>query len=1062
MSEFKHTQRIFVFCLVMLVCFVWPAFAVDSSIEALLKDSGIKGGVIVHIGCGDAGETVSLLKSGDVIVHGLDVDPAKIEQARAFLKSKGLYKKIKVETFDGVNLPYADNMINLVVVSGDDCKVPVDEVKRVLAPRGVAVGTSGFTKYTKPVPEDIDEWTHFLHDAGNNAVAADEKVAPPRSIKWVADPLWLRSHETPSGVQALVSGNGRVFYIFDEGLVGILDERLPDRWAIYARDAFNGKLLWKKPLEKWGWREWALDKWKGKDWTTIRAGRVAVPSNNQRRLVVDGDKLYATLSFDAPLSVLDACTGEILATVKDTEHVVEIFTRDGTVYVKTGGENAALIAIDSSDYSVKWRRPNDGGGPYMTAVYGNNIFMSQGKILAAIDIKTGEQKWERPSPGKKITTVIAVENGLLIKDMVSLMSINIADGSLRWKKEIERCSGGESVDLFVIDGVVYPGLLKKDEQGKSVDAENAFTIGWDVVSGELKKRIFASKLRSPEHHHRCYRNIATSRYIITSYEGAEFLDLKGENHLQQNWVRGACAMGMVPANGMLYVPSDQCFCSPGAKVLGFTALEGERTIKAVPGDKRLSKGSAYSKPVKGSGDDKDAWPTFRHDAARHGATGTKVASEVATVWKKQLGGNLTAPVAAGKRIFVARKDENTLYALDLDSGETAWTYTARGSIDSPPSIYNGYVLFGGMDGRVYCLRESDGEEVWTFLAAPEDRRICAFERLESTWPVHGSVLVLDGMVYAAAGRSSYFDGGVRIYALDPATGKVVHEGLVEGPIWKTGERELAFFSRGANADVLVAEGDFIYMRQRKLTKDLKVVDVPVLSNKGAEDVGMHVFSTAGLLDDSWYNRTFWMYSKRWPGFQLAYQSPKAGQLLVVDEKQTYAVKAFYQRNVHSGFFFPATKGYLLFADENTNEPQIYGEEGAVKPLEWLPQSDFLHGGDRMITLDQNAFGYDKGVGYSRAKPAVWQKFVPVRIRAMVKTRDVLFVAGPPDVYDDKDPYAAFEGRKGGVLASISPATGEIIHSQKNDSPPVFNGMIAAYGKIFMCLHDGTVVCLKGK
>ena len=46
-----------------------------------------------------------------------------------------------------------------------------------------------------------------------------------------------------------------------------------------------------------------------------------------------------------------------------------------------------------------------------------------------------------------------------------------------------------------------------------------------------------------------------------------------------------------------------------------------------------------------------------------------------------------------------------------------------------------------------------------------------------------------------------------------------------------------------------------------------------------------------------------------------------------DEK-TYAVRAFYRRNVHSPMFFPGKEGYLLFADRNSNEPQIVGEPGA--------------------------------------------------------------------------------------------------------------------------------------
>ena len=65
--------------------------------------------------------------------------------------------------------------------------------------------------------------------------------------------------------------------------------------------------------------------------------------------------------------------------------------------------------------------------------------------------------------------------------------------------------------------------------------------------------------------------------------------------------------------------------------------------------------------------------------------------------------------------------------------------------------------------------------VWRFRAAPSPRLIIARGQLESAWPVQGSVLVQDGVVYFAAGRSSFLDGGILVYGLDAKSGKVLHE-----------------------------------------------------------------------------------------------------------------------------------------------------------------------------------------------------------------------------------------------------------------------------------------------
>jgi len=1042
--------------------------------KEILDVSGVAGGIVAHLGCGDGKLTAALHLNDRYTVHALEADPASVAAARDYIQAQGLYGPISVESFTSRTLPYTDNLINLVVVQ-DSGKVPMEEIMRVLAPGGAAcIRRDGrWEKTTKPWPGNIDQWTHFLHDASNNAVADDSAVGPPRCLQWLAPPLWLRSHETPSGIQAAVSANGRLSYFFDEGLIGITDERLPDRWSLICRDAFNGKLLWRKPIESWGWRQWSPGRYQGKDWTTLSGTRTDVPAENQRRLVADGDRLYATLGYEAPMSILDATTGNVITTVEATRNTREILVSEGIAVAcvrRTAGEgknDMALVAVNGETGALLWEKRVGQIRPLSWAIDKGRVVCLSGKRLVAFDLKNGDELWNVPAEPPAPRTLLIASDVVVMQDGKSVAAYDATNGQRLWDKTVPPIAGGEGDDLFVIDGLVWRGMLSVDDDGKPVNkSPNALVIGWDLRTGEEKKRILVKNLRSPEHHHRCYRNKATTRYLISSYEGAEFLDFQGDNHGQNNWLRGACRLGMMPCNGMLYVPPDQCFCQPGAKLLGFTAVTAQsRTpVKMLSDDDRLEKGPAYDR-MEDAGPVGDAdWPTYRHDPARSGATDTRVASDVRIDWQIKLGGPLTAPVVAAGTVFIARPDAHTLYALSARTGKMQWKFTAGGRIDSPPTIHNGLALFGSKDGYAYCLRASDGRLVWRFLAAPADRRIACFDQIESAWPVHGSVLVDKDTAYFTAGRSTYLDGGIHIYALEPATGKLLHKAVMEGPHRTTQDRrDLAFFIPGANSDVLVSEGGFLYMRQRKLTRDLKEIEPEVLSPKGEQDVGLHIFSTAGLLDDSWYNRTFWMYSKRWPGFQLANQAPKSGQLLVVDAEKTYAVRVFYRRNVHSPMFFPAKEGYLLFADLNTNEPQIVGEQGATKPLRWLPQSDYERGGGRESwKLEQEAFGLDKMIGYTRAQPPLWTSWLPVRIRAMVKAGDVLFVAGPPDVLDHKDPYAAFESRKGAHIVAVSARDGKKLAELSLEHPPIFDGLIAANGRLFACLEDGRVICLAGK
>ena len=153
-------------------------------------------------------------------------------------------------------------------------------------------------------------------------------------------------------------------------------------------------------------------------------------------------------------------------------------------------------------------------------------------------------------------------------------------------------------------------------------------------------------------------------------------------------------------------------------------------------------------------------------------------------------------------------------------------------------------------------------------------------------------------------------------------------------------------------------------------------------------------------------------------------------------------------------FFPGKEGYLLFADSSDNEPMLVDKAGNPKPVKWLPDVNEAIG----HKLNGTAVDKDKGTGFTRTQPPKWSVWVPVRIRAMVLTSKTLFVAGPPDVLDPDDPLAAFQGRKGAMLWAVSAEDGKKVAEYKLDSPPVFDGMIAADGRIYMAMEDGRLLC----
>ena len=76
----------------------------------------------------------------------------------------------------------------------------------------------------------------------------------------------------------------------------------------------------------------------------------------------------------------------------------------------------------------------------------------------------------------------------------------------------------------------------------------------DLHTGELKVQdAVPLRLITPGHHFRCYRAKATERFIIMGKRGVEMVDLCGDNHSRNNWVRGTCQYGVMPGLSLPWI-----------------------------------------------------------------------------------------------------------------------------------------------------------------------------------------------------------------------------------------------------------------------------------------------------------------------------------------------------------------------------------------------------------------------------------------------------------------------------------------------------------------------------
>ena len=113
---------------------------------------------------------------------------------------------------------------------------------------------------------------------------------------------------------------------------------------------------------------------------------------------------------------------------------------------------------------------------------------------------------------------------------------------------------------------------------------------------------------------------------------------------------------------------------------------------------------------------------------------------------------------------------------------------------------------------------------------------------------------------------------------------------------------------------------------------------------------------------------------------------------------------------------------------------------------------------------------------NKARKHLWNKKMPLFARGLLVSGDHLFVAGPEDIVDEEKfarqwntPEAVermqrqsrlFAGKEGGMLWVVNKKTGEKTAELKLDTIPVFDGLAAARGRLYISGVDGRVVCFK--
>ena len=254
---------------------------------------------------------------------------------------------------------------------------------------------------------------------------------------------------------------------------------------------------------------------------------------------------------------------------------------------------------------------------------------------------------------------------------------------------------------------------------------------------------------------------------------------------------------------------------------------------------------------------------------------------------------------------------------------------------------------------------------------------------------------------------------------------------------------------GLLPDVLSCDGANIYLRAVTFDGDLAI---------HAERNRPHLFCSMGFLDDTWWERTYWIFGEHFysgaAGIPYAQGLYPSGRILVTDEQTVYSYKdlgtAGRAKDFAGSVCASPRAPQLASSDEMKRKAKQKSKKFSSAKLtkvvnQWETQAPLY--ADAMVLADKTLF---------LAGPARFDEAQTQKILATCQMNTQPLSAPLQEALD------AFDGKKGSLLWAVNKADGKKLSEVKLGSKPVFDGMIAARGRLFLSSVDGKVTCLAGQ
>jgi len=1074
----------------------------------LLRASHLAAGFAVVTPAGDGTLALELASQPGWTVLVADSDAESLKGVQVSAAAAGVLGKTLFTVRAATDsLPVADFMVDLCLVHGRDLEWSErlrNEIVRVLSPvRGAALVLDG------PSPERLrdwmgpelgktvtvedgaptsvpwmirrlplagsDWWTHRMHDAGNNTASTDTALQLPIGIQYLATPL----QTSFQGVA--LTGNGRHLEITDSATKN--DSRVQLASRLRARSIYNGTILWEKPLPE-GYEP---------DFPTA---------------VLKDDLLLLAHPDQPAILLTSAETGEVTATLPihdDPDLRIHWIGVEGDYLAALLGPpfpkkksfqfignskkaieersllGARLVAVDLNTRQPLWTRHEEGRIDYRNIALRDRqlVYYQFGSQLVCLD-ETGEVLWKNQEPDwiKEVRSPAFEGNA----NTQSSPMLTIGPGHLRLASHkgsayffsrkdgrMTAPTGGPSFKGFFL-GDSYQNATSKVNPDTGKPEDKTTTIGRYASVGGCG--------------------------LVTWIPGLD----AGISHTVYGF-KSPCGIGTWSAGGALLINPSHCDCSTST-VRGASAFlpVGDLFDRATKSPEHPLT-TFSSAPAKVPSESDSDWTHYLGGSGHGNATSASVTRKRPTVKTYRPEHPLrireahdlldttwydrpTPAVTLGDLAFFT-DSTGTVTALDLTTSERRWTRHLGAPVFGSPVAYRGMLLIPGGDGMVHALSAADGAPVWSWRAAPVDRRIMVFGKLSSTWPVVSLVIEKDRL-YGIGGLAHTL--GSLLFSLDPLSGAVQWTQFVE-PDFRSGSvlpRDV--FAPGGQ---LTMVGDKLWVRSDYVVgvfdakSGARLPQPPELEAIWKEEVGFYMgqLQTQGqdimrIADDlilqggqSLFDDTSDRRSKRQS--YTAYAPSKDGSHnfdailplpFAIDNVRSSPASDSQQMAVIGGRDGDFVNIGLSFWDIDGWRQSILGQTSALRAAEAA----------RQAKNPRNQTGFGKQMAEKRARwahlpsrpsrdafldfsNALWDH-PELELNAVALTSDLVLAAhGKSKTGERTGRHPGFESWH---LSGFNRADGTELWTVELPSEPVYNGIsVSASGRVVVVHRDGSATLL---